>query len=64
MINKVNEKALRLIYLDNNFEILLAKQQEFSIHQRNLLVPMTEIYETKSDVSPLIMKSLIQFKSI
>ena len=36
MINKVHERALRLIYQDNNnFEILPEKQQKFSIHQRN-----------------------------
>ena len=62
LINKVHERALRLIYQNNwNFEILLEKQQEFSIHQWNLQVLMTEIYEIVNDAASSIMKSLFQF---
>ena len=36
VINKVHERALKLIYQDNgNFQVLLEKQHNFSIHQRN-----------------------------
>ena len=36
LINKVHDRALKLIYQDNsNFEVLLEKQHGFSIHQRN-----------------------------
>ena len=46
LINKVHERALKLIYQDNcNFEVLLEKQHDFSIHQWNLQVLMTEIYK-------------------
>ena len=42
LIFKVHERALKLIYQDNcNFEVLLEKQHDFSIHQRNLQVLMT-----------------------
>ena len=38
--------ALKLIYQENcNFEVLLEKQHDFSIHQRDLQVLMTEIYK-------------------
>ena len=43
LINKVHERAFKLIYQGNcNFQVLLEKQNDFSIHQRNLQVLMTE----------------------
>ena len=42
LINKVQERTLKLIYQDNcNFEVLLEKQHDFLIHQRNLQALMT-----------------------
>ena len=62
MINKVHERAFRLIYQGNsNFEILLEKQPEFSIHQGNFHFLMTEIYKIVNDPTRPIMKSLFQF---
>ena len=62
MVNKVYETTLRRIYQDNsNFRVLLEKQKEFLIHQINLQVLMTGIYETLNDIAPPIMKSLFQF---
>ena len=59
LINKVHERALKLIYQDNsNFEVLLEKQHDFSIHQRNLQVLMTEIYKIINGITPPIMNSL------
>ena len=44
LINKMHERALKLIYQDNsNFEVLLEKRHDISIHQRNLQALMTEI---------------------
>ena len=44
LINKLHERALKLIYQDNcYFEVLLEKQHDFSIHQRDLQVLMTKI---------------------
>ena len=62
LINKVHERALKLIYQDNsNFEVLLEKQHDFSIHQRNFQVLMTEIYKIVNGVSRHIMNSLFTF---
>ena len=63
LINKVHERALKLIYQDNcNFEVLLEKQHDFSIHQRNLQVLMTEIYKIVNGIAPPIMNSLFTFR--
>ena len=63
LINKVYERALKLIYQDNsNFEVLLEKQYNFSIHQRNLKALMTEIYKIVNRIAPPIMDSLFTFR--
>ena len=63
LINKVHERALKLIYQDNcNFQVLLEKQHNFSIHQRNLQVLMTEIYKIVNGIAPPIMNSLFTFR--
>ena len=61
--NKVHETALKLIYEDNfNFESLLVKHHDFSIHQRNLQVLMPEIYQKVNGIAPPIMASLFKFR--
>ena len=63
LINKVHERALKLIYQDNsNFEVLLEKQRDFSIYQRNLQVLMTEIYKIINSIVPPIMNSLFTIR--
>ena len=63
LINKVHERALKLIYQDNcNFEFLLEKQHDFSIHQRNLQVLMTKIYKKVNRIAPAMMNSLFTFR--
>ena len=58
----MHERALKLIYQENsNFEVLLEKQHDFSIHQRNLQVLMTEIYKIVNGIAPPIMNSLFTF---
>ena len=60
---KVHESALKRIHQDNgNFEVLLEKQHDFSIHQRNLQVLMTEIYKIVNGIAPPIMNSLFTFR--
>ena len=62
LINKVHEGALKLIYQDNcNCEVLLEKQHDFSIHQRNLQVLMTEIYVIVNGIALPIMNFLFTF---
>ena len=50
MIKKVQERALRLTYKDNenNFQTLLNENKETSVHHRNLRFLMTEIYKIKT----------------
>ena len=63
LINKVHERTLKLIFKDNyNFEVLLEKQHDFSIHERNLQVLMTEIYKIVNGIAPPIMNSLFTFR--
>ena len=60
-------RALRHIYQDSgNFKVFLEKQKQFSIHQRNLQILMTEIYKILNDIAPPIMTSLtsVSHKSI
>ena len=63
LINKVHERALKLIYQGNyNFKVLLEKQHDFSIHQRSLQVLMTEIYKIVNGIALPIMNSLFTFR--
>ena len=63
LINNVHERALKLIYQENSsFEVLLEKQHDFSIHQRNLQVLMNEIYKIVNGIAPPIMNSLFTFR--
>ena len=63
LINKVHERILALIYQGNcNFKVLREKQHDFSIHQRNLQVLMTEIYKIINGIAPPIMNSLFPFR--
>ena len=62
-IKKVHERVLKLIYQGNcNFEVLLEKHHDFSIHKRNLQVLMTEIYKIVNGIAPPIMNSLFTFR--
>ena len=58
----MHERALKLIYENNcNFEVLLEKQYDFSIHQRNLQVLVTEIYKIVNGIAKPIMNSIFTF---
>ena len=63
LINKVHERALKLIDQDNcNVEVLLEKQHNVSINQKNLQDLMTEIYKIVNGIAPLIRNSLFAFR--
>ena len=48
-INRIYEQALRLIYQHNlSFSELLNLGNSVTVHQKNLQVPMTEIYKVKT----------------
>ena len=54
-INKLHERALRLVYKDEHltFEQLLAKDGTITIHERNLKKLAIEMYKAKHNLSPL-----------
>ena len=64
LLNKVQERALRLITNDyqSSFNILLNKCNEFSIHQRNLQKLMIKLYKIIHHIASPIMNSLFVFR--
>ena len=65
LTNKMYEWSLRISYIDKktSYHNLLKTHNEFTIHQRNLQVFMTEIYKIVNAVSPSIMNSLFEYQS-
>ena len=65
-INKIHEKALRLVYSDNQstFSELLIKDSSMTIHERNLQPLAIEVYKTINNLSPVIMKGIFDVKNI
>ena len=63
-INRLHERALRLVYKDSllTFEDLLQKDNSFSIHHRNLQKLATEIYKVNNNLSPTIMEGFFQLE--
>ena len=63
-INKVQERALSITCNNQltKFKSLLLNHIEITIHQRNLKVLMTEIYEIKNHIAPPIMSSLFEIR--
>ena len=53
-INKLHERALRLVYKDENltFEELLHKDNSMTIHHRNIHKLAIEMYKVKNNISP------------
>ena len=63
-ISKVHERALRLVYQNKNlsFSELLKLDNAVTIHQRNLQLLAKEIFKVKSNLSPEIMKQVVDFQ--
>ena len=63
-INKIHERALRLVYQNKNlsFSELLELGNAVTMHQRNLQVLATEIFKVKCNLSPEIMKQVFDFQ--
>ena len=59
LINKIQERALRIIYNDQltDFKSLLLNYNEITILQRNLQVLMAEIYKIINHIAPRRMSS-------
>ena len=59
-INKIHERALRLVYKDNNkltFNDLLELDNSVTIYQQNLQILVTEIFKVKNSLALLITHS-------
>ena len=58
----MHERALRLVYKDNSlsFSELLEKDNSVTIHQRSLQVVATEIFKSKNELVPEIMKQVFE----
>ena len=56
-LNKIQERALRLVYKDNKltFDDPLKLDNSVTIHQRNLQILATEIFKVKNSLAPEIM---------
>ena len=63
-INKIHERALRIVYNDNesSFGELLKKDGSFSIHERNIQALAIEIYKVVNGLSPEIMNDIFSLK--
>ena len=62
-INNIHERALRLVYKDytSSFDDLLATDNSFKIHQRNLQKLAIEIFKVKKGIAPAIMNNIFEF---
>ena len=61
-INKIQERALRIVYKDYNstFNKLLIKGNSVSIHNKNTQALAIELYKIVNGISPEIMKDVLQ----
>ena len=69
MMNKLHQRALRLILKDHvsDFEALvpvLRKSNDISCHHRNIQMLMTELYKIKDELAPPIMDSMLNRRNI
>ena len=63
-LNKIQERALRLVYKDNKltFHDPLKLDNSVTIHQRNLQILATEIFKVKNSLAPEIMTEVFEIK--
>ena len=65
-INNVHERALRIVFRDyeSSFQQLLKQNKYVSVHQKNLQILATKIFDTKSGLNPVIMEIIFKFKNL
>ena len=61
-INRVHKSFLSLLYNDteSSFEQLLSKENTFTIHQKNIQKVMIEMFKSKNDIGPKLLKDIFQ----
>ena len=64
LINKIQERALRIAYNDyvSDFKTLLENDNSITIHQRNIQALLVEIYKTLNNLNPTFMKEVFRLK--
>ena len=65
-INRLHERALRIIYKDNinTFEELLEKDGSYSIHHKTIQSLAIELFKIKTNISNNIMCDIFQARGI
>ena len=65
-INHIHERALRIVYKDNNssFEELLRKGKSFCIHHRNIQSLAIELFKVKNNLSYKIMCDIFETRNL
>ena len=63
-IDKIHERALRIVYMDNvsSFDELLIKSKSVSIHTRNLQHSAIEFYKALHNLSSSLMSEIFRTK--
>ena len=63
-INRIHERALRLVYQNNlSFSELLYLDNSVAVQQKNLQVLVTEIYKVQNGIAPDIMKDIFELQN-
>ena len=64
-INSLHERALRIVYKDDNssFDELLIQNNSFTIHERNIQFLAIELYKVSYGLSPKIMHLILPVNS-
>jgi len=65
-INKLHERALRVVYSDYNstFDDLLRRDGSVSIHDRNIRILATELFKVKNNLSNHIMNDIFELRNL
>ena len=63
-LNRIHERALRLVCNDSESELKKLKKEYGNIHHHNLQLLMIEIFKTKNNLNPTFMKNIFTERNI